>query len=72
MILPRWKQNSRFLLTISQNSREKPQNLEETQILKQKTQGFGKSTWSTCRKSVEKKPGLMICLNSTDLRIPSW
>ena len=30
----------------------------QNQKLKQKTQGFGKSTWSTCRKSVEKKPAL--------------
>ena len=43
--------NSKFKWKI-QNSSKK------TQKLKQKTQGFGKSTWSTCRKHVQKKAAL--------------
>ena len=39
-----------FFKTQGKNSKFR----EETKKLKQKTQGFGKSTWSTCRKQVKK------------------
>ena len=43
-----------FLEKKSRNLWKMSLNSEEKLKLKQKTQGFGKSTWSTCRKRKKK------------------